>query len=209
MTQAMFKRGDGHITATLRYPNKTYEVRIVPLASGFEATKVTDGHGKTVTGDERYTIMGVAVRELMAWYKVKLNPPSHVKVTFAERVTIAFAFTLQQLEDNVKAKLVPLGYYDLRLLERAANELSDSIAKAQTDARNTGHKLRSGYAHELKRDQLRRLGKLVLCSTERRDFYSSVLSRVFAWKGGRIPHHDYETAQIILPGLRLAFSLKE
>ena len=153
--------------------------------------------------------MNTAIRELMAWYKSKLEQPTHIKVSFAERVSIAFALTLQKLDDDIRAKLVPLGLYDLRLLEQASSDLSESIKKANIDAKSTGHKLPPGYVHELKRDQIRRLGKLVLCNDERRDFYSSVLSRVFAWKGGQIPREDYETAQQYLPGLKLAFSLQD
>lgn len=209
MEQTMFKRGDGCILATLHYHNESYTVQIEPKPTGFEATAVKNNHGARVSGDERYQLMSVAVRELMIWYGKKLKLPSHVKVPFAERVMIAFALTLEKLGDDVRIKLAPLGQYDLRLLSNAAQELSDSIKKANIDAKQTGHKLPTNYVHELKRDQLRRLGKLILCSDERRDFYSSVLSRVFAWKGGRIPRDDYETAQKYLPGLLLAFSLQE
>lgn len=208
MRKSMFKRDDGCILATLWYGLKSYTVRIEPKATGFEATEVWDENKRRVSSDDRYQLMSVAVRELMTWYEQKLKPPSHVKVTFQERVVIAFALTLSRLEDDVKEKLVPLGGYDLRLMEKVATELSESVAKAKMDAKATGHKLPSGYLHELKREQLRRLSKIVLCSSDRRDFYSSVLSRVFAWKGGRIPHEDYETAKQYLPGLLLAFSLQ-
>ena len=205
----MFKRGDGCILATLHYGNVSYTVRIEPKNTGFEATDVRDANNQPVSGEVKYQLMSVAVSELMAWYKSKLSQPSHVRVPFAERVSVAFALTLHQLGEDVRARIVPLGRYDLRLLEQTASDISESIKKANIDAEATSQKLKSGYVHELKRDHLRKLSKVVLSSVERRDFYSSVLSRVFAWKGGRIPREDYETAQQILPGLLLAFSLQE
>ncbi len=204
----MFKRGDGCILATLYYDNDSYTVSIEPKPNGFEATDVRDTGNKRVTGEKKNQLMSVAVRELMIWYRSKLTQPSHVRVPFGERVSVAFALTLYQLEDDVRAKLTPLGRYDLRLLEQTAVDISASIKKANIDAKATSRKLESGYVNELKRDQLKRLGKIVLCNPERRDFYSSVLSRVFAWKGGRIPREDYETAQRYLPGLLIAFSLQ-
>jgi len=211
MPELQVDRTRGVANITLQYDGGKREV-IVSLRPDLktrtlECTDVRVRKGEGLKRDERYLFMVHAEREFMAVLKNWLKPrPSHVKVSsLAERVELSYAYTLAHLDPKDKAKICPLGYEDLRVLQMLTRDISDGIANLNSQADAEGRKLPSGYLEDIKSGVLKQWREHTPCTDARRNFYSSVLGRAFAWKQGRIPYEQYTEAMKYVPGIKLAF----
>ncbi len=213
MSTIVLDRSDGCFEVTMSYQNraKTIVVKLVPDRSKwFTVESVTDAQGKNITGDERYTYQVHAEAELRAWFRTQLRPLGAHKVVrgLSERVTIAFIHALQSLDEGQRAKLAPVGKTDIKVLMSLAEEIRSEMVKLKQQAKREVRRLPQNYLYDIKREVLVRWRTRTPCSSELRDFYSSVLGTAFAWKKNRVPVDIYLKAQKIQPGLELAFALQ-
>lgn len=207
-------REEGVFVVILTYENGTYgyitKLAPSPRVNGFVLKELKDQNGKSVSGSHRYKVEVDATRELFAWLEERLKaPPTHVSVsTLGERVEVAFLVTLGGMADSQLDAIRPIGNGDLVALFNIAQAISEQIGKRHAEARHTAQQLSPGYLQELKRAAIRDWRESHPLSDAKRDFYSSVLSTAFAWKGGRIPRVQYEYAQRVREGVFLALKLQ-
>ncbi len=209
MTTICFDKKRGCISVELTYNNgkDLYLVDVKPdvESNKFDAGNVRRLDGKKVPADEKIVLEMRAVKEMMEYFASRLKPPvTHHTVDLSMRITISFVITILRYDTQEMQKVTPLGNDDLILLQRTGRSLSESIKKAQIDKVKTGHKLPPLYLQSLKREALH----VLMVDQYKREFYSSVLTRAFAWKGGRIPAEEYAEAHKYLPGIKLAFDIE-
>ena len=199
----------GVVDITLHYGNRRVVVTLKPnvAQAKLECLQVTEQNTEVV-GEERYQFIVAAEREFMAVLASWLQPrPTHYQATcMAERIELSFAYTLNTLDHEVRLRISPLGFEDLRVLQMLARDLSAAIADCHQQARKEKRAIPTGYLDDLKAHVLQEWQSQTPCSPALRDFYSSVLGRAFAYKQGKVPYQHYIEAKKYLPGIKLAFS---
>jgi hypothetical protein len=206
------KNGKGGYTITLTYSKgrrkATYTIVVAPDPKqlSFVTNSVRSNH-KDVAGDIRHEVSTVAMRQLMAHLRTELSVPKRThRVTRHERLDCAVVLSLAA--HQAEGVVVKLRRGDFPRFWDLIKTLDGVIERAILSRKEFGKgEVEPDYLQIEKRKLL--VEKAVehhLAGDNRRDLFSSILTRYYSYKGGYLNKEDYEKAQALLPGFRLLWS---
>ena len=204
-------RPQGCFDVWLEYDGYSVVVKLKPdVKQQFIAFDVRREDAKRLTIEEGSNFEIHARRELMAWFKSILKPQaSHVVVNgIAERVEIAFLFAIKNLSKENQKQLTPLGQLDLIALQSIAKNISEGWRSNHVEARKHKERIPPGTFEDIKSRHVEEWKNNTHATRLRRDLFSSILGKAFAWKENKVPRTLYEDVEKIRPGVNTAFALQ-
>lgn len=206
MKPSIINQHDGTLLVSFNLNRCRFEVVLKLNVSKlqFQEVSVTKD-GEEIWSDERHVATTHAAREVFALLHQWLEPPPEFgpRVTLAERIELSFAVTLHELSDAQRSAITPLDASDMTTLQTLANTISWRLRETNIQASSEKRHVPGNTFNDIKGEVLKDWQTVTLTSERRRNFYSSVLGRAFAWKGGRIPYAHYVQATKLLPGIKL------
>lgn len=206
------RNGKGGYTITLTYSKgrrkTTYTVVIVPDPKRLSfVTSSVRCNRKEVVGDMRHKVSTDSMRQLMAVLKTELSVPKRTqRVSRHDRLDCAVALSLAAFQAEGVAIKLRLGDFPrfwnlIKILDRI-------IETAVLSRREFGkEEVEPDYFQTEKRKLLvEKDVEYHLAGDNRRDLFSSILTRYYSYKGGYINRTDFDKAQALLPGFRLLWS---
>ncbi len=186
----------------------TYVVTLIPDAKkmSFSTGSIKQGSAHVI-GDLRRKIDHEARRKLMSHLREKLTYKKGRKhVSREERFDFAFVLTLADFQKNNLHVRVRTG--DFKRLWELIGRLDVIVESAIISRKQFGkEEVQTDYFQTAKRKLLVEFdNEYHLAGDNRRDLFSSTLTRYYAYKSGYVNRDDYDTAKALLPGFRLLWS---
>lgn len=178
----------------------------VPLMT-FKALEVRNKFtgGKIEGTTLQHNLEVAAIRRLLQVMQDKTAPIREVEPTFdlAERVKRSMVLTLYTWDSDKDALgIVPKKH--LSMLYSCMQKINDRIRELNIRARGEVREMPARYFQDIKGSELINLrGRYPEITDNQRNFMSSVLTRAYAWRSGKIPAKDREQIDKYLPGFEL------
>jgi hypothetical protein len=192
---------EGHVTTE-------YVVTLIPDAKkmSFVTGSIKQGRNNVI-GDPRRKIDHEARRQLMAHLRESLTyKKGRKRVGRVTRLDCSVVLTLADFQDN--SVHTRLRMHDFRRLWAIIGKLDHEVEAATLSRKHFGkEEVPSDYLQKKKRELLVEFDKeYCLAGDNRRDLFSSIITRYYSYKGGYIDRADYDRAQALLPGFKVLWS---
>ncbi len=210
--QEIQPNGKGGYTVTITYTKgqrqTSYLVTIEPEPKqlAFVVTSVRCNR-KAVVGDMVYKVSTDAKRRLMSFLKSELSVPKRKqRMSRQERLDCAVALSLAAYQEE--GKMTKLRLSDFTRLWSLIKKLDVVVETAVLSRKEFGSEANAdGYFQTEKRKLLvDNDAEFHLAGDNRRDLFSSILTRYYSYKGRYINKDDFDRAQALLPGFKLLWS---
>jgi hypothetical protein len=186
----------------------TYVVTLIPDAKklSFSTGSIRQGHTHVI-GDLRLKIDRDARRKLMTHLREALTyKKGRKRICREERLDFAFVLTLADYQKENRHVRVRTG--DFKRLWELISKLDHVVKTAIISRKEFGkEEVKADYFQTAKRELLVELdNEYHLAGNNRRDLFSSTLTRYYGYRSGYVNRADYDTAKALLPGFRLLWS---
>lgn len=186
----------------------SFVVTLIPDAKKLSFSTSSIKQGRThVIGDLRRKIDHEARRKLMTHLREVLTYKKGSKrVTREERFDFAFVLTLADYQKENRHVRVRTG--DFKRLWELISKLDHVVKTAIVSRKEFGKgEVKADYFQTAKRELLVEFNnEYHLTGDNRRDLFSSTLTRYYCYRSGYVNLADYDTAKALLPGFRLLWS---
>ena len=185
-----------------------YVVTLIPDAKtmSFSTDSIKEGRNNVI-GDQRRKIDHEARRKLMSHlHEALTHKKGHNRVSKEERLDFAFMLTLADYQKGDLHVRVRTG--DFKRLWGLIDKLDKVVMSAIISRKEFGkEEVKADYFQTAKRKLLIEFNnEYHLADDNRRDLFSSTLTRYYGYRSGYVNCADYDTAKALFPGFRLLWS---